>query len=301
MTGTVRPIDAERVLHEQGGRPTPGEGSLGAGPQLLLAAFALLTALATHQLLVHGDETEQHWAWTIQQQPTVAFLGGAYAAGFVLSVLSLRQRSWERVRVAVATVTAFTVLTLAATYWHAHKLHLTAADPVARAAAWVWVAVYLTVPVCGLAVLVRQLGRRGPGPVRSPMPAWLRGVLAAQGLVLGTVGAVLFALGTTVHHGTEPMAEFWPWPVTPLSAQVLGAWLIALGLGAGLVIREGDLRRLRVPAIAYVAFGAFQWAVLLRYQDEMRGDPVQWAYAAMLTVVVGTGAYGWWAVRRRPA
>ncbi|MGY1695183.1 hypothetical protein ACI780_09740 [Geodermatophilus sp. SYSU D00814] len=300
MTGTVAPIDAERG---RGAHPTagPDERSLGAGARRLLTAFALLTALATHQLLVQGGHTDRQWAWTIQARPTAAFLGAAYAAGLVLSVLSLRQRSWERVRVAVGTVTAFTVLTLAATYWHAHRLHLTAADPGARAAAWVWVAVYLTVPVCGVVVLVRQRGSRGPGAVRSSMPVWLRWVLAAQGVALGSVGAVLFALGLTLHHGTHPMAGFWPWPLTPLSAQVVGAWLIALAVGAGLVIRERDLGRLRVPAIAYAAFGAFQWAVLLRYQDEMRGGPSLWVYGALLTVVVATGAYGWWAVGRRPA
>jgi hypothetical protein len=285
-TGDVPPVD---------------DGILEPGPRRLLAAFALLTALATHQLLVRGGRTDVHWAWTVQSRPTVAFLGAAYAAGLVLSIAALRQRSWRHVRVAVATVTAFTVLTLAATLVHAHKLHLSAADPLARSAAWVWVAVYVAVPVAGLAVLVRQGSGRGLGG--HPLPLGLRWVLVAQGLALGGTGAVLFCRGLTAHHGTAATAGCWPWPLTPLSAQVLGAWLVALAVGAALVVRERDLNALRVPAVTYTAFGVFQCAVLLRYVSEMDAGPALWAYGAVLTAVVATGGYGWWVVRplrRRP-
>ncbi|SFP82410.1 hypothetical protein SAMN05660464_4331 [Geodermatophilus dictyosporus] len=297
MTDTVEALDAGRA---RACSAAVDGGGLGLGPRCLLTAFTLLTALATHQLLVMGGHTDRHWAWTIQSRPTVAFLGAAYAAGFLLSVLGLRQRSWAHVRVAVSTVTAFTVLTLAATVLHAHRLHLTAGDPLARSAAWIWSAVYVVVPFVGLAVIVRQRTGTGSGAVRSPLPARLRWVLVAQGLVLAATGAALFAGGATVHHGTGPMTEFWPWALAPLGAQVLGAWLVALGVGAALVVRERDLAHLRVPAVAYTAFGVFQWAVLLRHRDEVDpGAPATWAYAALLTVVVATGGYGWWTVHRR--
>jgi hypothetical protein len=292
-TGTVDAIDADRVLPVE-------EGTLEPGPRRLLTAFAVLTALATHQLFVFGGHTDRYWAWTIHSPATVAFLGAAYAAGLVLSVAGLRQRSWAHVRVAVATVTAFTVLTLGATLVHAHKLHLSAADPLGRAAAWVWLVVYVAVPVAGLAVLVRQRTPRPPGPVRSPLPAWLRWVLAAQGLALGTTGAVLFGRGLTAHHGTTATASCWPWPLMPLSAQVLGAWLLALAVGAALVVRERDRAALRVPALAYSAFGVLQAAVLLRFRGEVdAGEPATWVYTALVAVVVATGGHGWWIVSRR--
>src|SRR3954470_9135823 len=134
-------------------RPVPAgtaSDEIRPGTRYLLVAFAVLTALATNQLLVLGEHTERYWPWTIQSRPTVGFLGAAYAAGFLLSVLSLRRRQWRQVRVAVATVTAFAVLTLIATIVHAHRLHLSDADPMARTAAWFWVAVYLVVPLAGL-------------------------------------------------------------------------------------------------------------------------------------------------------
>lgn len=296
MTGHLCEDETTHTIRAGGVPPADG-GALEPGPRRLLIAFALLTALATHQLLVLGGHTDLYWAWTIRSRPTVAFLGAAYAAGLVLSLVGLRQRSWRDVRVAVSTVTAFTVLTLVATLVHAHKLHLSAAEPLARSAAWVWLAVYVAVPVAGLAVLVRQ--GAGPGPGRSPLPLGLRWVLAAQGLALGATGAVLFGRGLTAHHGTGATAGCWPWPLTPLSAQVLGAWLVALAVGAALVIRERHLEGLRVPAVTYTAFGLLQAAVLLRYRGEVdTAEPATWFHAALLVVVVGTGGYGWWAVRR---
>src|SRR3954454_11279688 len=272
------------------------------GTRGLLAAFAGLTALATYRLVVLGGQTEHSWPWTVQNRATVEFLAAAYAAGFVLSVLALRQRSWRQVRVAVTTVTAFTLLTLVPTVLHAHRLHLADPDPGTRAVAWFWIAVYVLVPLVGLLVLGgQQSGRCEPDVVRTPLPPRLRTVLAVQGAVLLTAGLGLFVGGGATHHGASVGHDFWTWALTPLSAQALGAWLIAFGIGVALVLREGDLARLRVPAIASTAFGAFQWTALIATRSQMDGpSPALWAYGALLAVVVLTGGYGWGAVPRLP-
>ena len=261
------------------------------GTRALLGAFTVLTALATHQLLVLGGHTDRFWPWTITSSATIGFLAAAYGAGFLLSVLSLRQRVWSRVRVAVATVTVFTFLTLIATVVHAHRLHLSDADPLARAAAWFWLAIYVAVPLVGVVVSGRQEeGRPRRDGVLRPLAPGLRLAVAGQGLVLLAAGAVLFVGGWGWHHGRSRIG-IWPWAVTPLSAQVLGAWLIAFGIGAGLVLAERDLSRLRVPAIAYTAFGAFQLVALLVNGSSMTG--ARWGYGLVFAVVLVTGAYGW--------
>jgi hypothetical protein len=261
----------------------------------LLVAFAVLTALATYQLLVLGGQTDRHWAWTIEGRPTSAFLGAAYAAGFLLSVLALRQRSWHTVRIAVATVTVFTALTLVATILHAHKLHLDAPEASARAAAWFWLGVYLVVPAVCASVLLRQ-GPGRPQKLGRPLPTWLRRLLAGQGMVLGSTGALLFAGGLAVHHHVEPVTAFWPWPLMPLGSQIIGAWLIAFGVATVLVLRDGGLDRLRVPAAAYTAFGAFQLVVLVLFGGEATGGGASlWLYGAVLVSIVGAGGCGWWA------
>ena len=267
------------------------------GTRGLLRAFAVLTAVAVFSLLVLGGHTERFWPWTIQSPATIGFVAAAYAAGCLLSVLSLRQRSWTNVRVAVATVTVFSFLTLIATMVHAHRLHLHDVDPVACAGALFWIAVYVTVPLVGLAVIGRQEERR---PRRDrivrPLPAGLRLSLAGQGLVLLAVGVTLFFGGLTWHQGMSTIG-IWPWQLTPLSAQILGAWLVAFGVAAGLVLAEGDLARLRVPAIAYTAFGAFQLVVLLANGAQL--SAAMWAYALVYAAVLVTGAYGWWLTRSR--
>src|SRR3712207_1481506 len=136
------------------------------GTRWLLVAFSVLTLLAVFQLLVLADVADRFWAWTIRTELTAAFLGAAYGGGFVLAVVSLRQRRWSRIRLPVVTVTAFTWLTAVATVIHLHRLHLASGGPFARVAAWVWLAVYLVIPLVCLVVVARQERRRGPdGPV----------------------------------------------------------------------------------------------------------------------------------------
>jgi hypothetical protein len=271
------------------------------GTRAVLVAFAVFTLLATNQLLMLTASTDRYFAWTIHAEPTAAFLGAAYAAGFVLSVLALRQDRWSHIRVAIVTVTAFTVFTLIPTFIHLHKFHL-GASGLARFAAWLWLAVYIVIPVACFVVVGRQQRRRGPAEtVRRPMPGWLRGLLAAQGVTLFAAGAVLFARGARVHHMAADVTGFWPWPLTPLTAQTVGAWLLAFGLAAALAIWERDLIRLFVPAVAYTAFGAFELLVVLRYRTQVGADdPRLWAYVAVLATIVATGGYGWWAAQRRP-
>jgi hypothetical protein len=266
------------------------------GTRALLLAFSALTALATNQLLVLGGHTDRFWPWTIRNPATIGFLAAAYGAGFLLSVLSVRQRSWTHVRVAVGTVTVFTFLTLLATVVHVHRLHVSAADPVARGAAWFWIAVYVVVPLAGVVVLGRQEEHRPRrAVVLRPMSPRLRLVLAGQGAVLLAVGGVLFIGGLGFHDGMSRLG-LWPWEVTPLSAMALGAWLVAFGVGAGLVLAERDLSRLRVPAIAYTAFGGFQLIALLIGGADMTA--ARWGYAVLFGVVLLTGGFGWWTTTR---
>ena len=68
----------------------------------LLVAFAVFTLLAVSSLLLLADHTDRFFAWPITSRPNSAFLGAAYGAGFVLSVLAVWQRRWSRVREALS-------------------------------------------------------------------------------------------------------------------------------------------------------------------------------------------------------
>jgi hypothetical protein len=270
-------------------------GDVRAGTRWLLVAFAVLTLLAVLQLLLLADVADRYWAWTIRTELTAAFLGAAYGGGFVLSVVALRQPDWSRIRLPVITVAAFTWLTGLATLVHLHRLHLVDGWPFARVVAWVWLAVYLVVPVACLVVVARQERRRVRElPVLRPMPDGLTAALAIEGAMFFAAGVLLFAGGMTVHHD-EPRsaAAFWPWELTPLSAQIIGAWLVALGVAAALAIVQGDVGRQLVAATTYTAFGVFEVVAVAWYWPQLnRHDAWLWAYLTFLAAVVVTGVLG---------
>jgi uncharacterized integral membrane protein len=270
------------------------------GTRPVLIAFAVFTLLATVELVVFTASTERYFAWTIDAEPAAAFLGAAYAAGLLLSVRSLRRDRWGDIRIAVITVTAFAMLTLVASLLHLHKFHLMTGGPVARLAAWVWLIVYVVIPVACAVVVARQEQRRGrPEMVHRPMPGWLVKLLAGQSIALFTSGALLFAGGATRHHHMPTAwTGFWPLPVAPLAAQAIGAWLLAFALAAALAIRQRDLSRLGIPALVYAAFGAFQLLVVVRYWEQVSAsDPWLWGYLVLLASIVVAGGSGWWRAR----
>jgi hypothetical protein len=59
----------------------------------------------------------------------------------------------------------------------------------------------------------------------------------------------MVAFGAALFVAPWMFAPAWPWPLTSLTAQAVGSWLVPIGLGNLAVLREGDLRRARVPAI----------------------------------------------------
>jgi hypothetical protein len=277
------------------------EGGIRTGTRWLLVAFAALTLLAVVQLLLLADVTDRYWAWTIHTEQSAAFVGAGYGAGLVLSLLSLRMTRWSEIRIPLVTVTVFTVFTTVSTVVHMHRLHLADGGMVAQGAAWIWLAVYLVVPVWCVVVIARQEFDRGPAePIERPMPRWLVGWLAVEGVVLFAAGVLLFSGGISVHHhdATE-LTSFWPWSLTPMSSMVIGAWLIAFGVAAALAIRAGDLCRLYVSAVTYLAFGIFELVSIIWHWPQVSAkDPWTWVYLGVLVAITATGAYGWGAARR---
>jgi uncharacterized membrane protein YsdA (DUF1294 family) len=261
--------------------------------KVLLAVFVALTALATIVLYLRSADTADWFAWTINPPLTAAFLGGGYGAGFVMVVLALRTHAWAHARVPVVTVLLFTALTLVATLLHRDRFHFSADGAVARFAAWFWLAVYLIVPVALVVTAVRQQRMPGRDPeVRQPLPRWLGVVLTVQGAIMLVVGVVLFAAPSAAK-------TLWPWTLTPLTARVVAAWLVAFGVAAVLALAERDLERLEISAVAFVLFGLLELVALVRFGDTVRwGTAAATAYLVVLVTVPPTGAAGWWIAAR---
>jgi hypothetical protein len=263
------------------------------GTRTLLLVFAVLTLVATNQLFVLAAATDRWFAWTIEPPLTAAFLGSGYAAGFLLVALVLRTRLWVEARLTLASVLVFASTSLIATLLHVDRFHFTADGIVARFAAWFWLAVYVVVPV-GLAVVVVR-SHRSPGcdPAKgAPLPRGLQVALVLHAAVFLTVGVALLVTPHTA--GT-----LWPWTLTPLTAQMVSAWLLAFGVVALGALLENDLDRLAGPALAYVVFGLLQVLALGIYGDAFRwGSRQATVYLIVLVTVPVVGAAGWLAGRR---
>lgn len=269
---------------------------LAPGTRMLLEAFAILTLLAFISLFLGSELTDRYFAWTINPPLTAAFLGASYAAGCALVLLSRQAGRWPSARPGYLTVLVFVLFTLVATLMHLANFHFDAPGAVARVAAWLWLAIYVVVPVAMVLMLLVQ-ERGGTTADTAPGPGLgrpLQVALAIEGLVMLVTGLALFLAPATT-------AAAWPWALTPLTARAVGSWLIALGVGTGLALKEDDLDRLRVAAITYSLMAFLQLVAVARYPDQVQwSEPSAVIYIVMLVGVLATGARGLLARLRTP-
>jgi hypothetical protein len=179
----------------------------------------------------------------------------------------------------------FTILTLVATLLHLDRFHFGSDILVAKYAAYFWMGVYLLVPPAMIAMLVVQERRPTPSPDPLPMPSALAATLLVQGLLLLGVGAALFGVPAAA-------TALWPWPLTPLTARVVAAWLLAFGLCAILAWHSRDLARLDVAAWAYGLLAVLEVVVIIRFTGTVQwSTPAIWVYLAMAASILASSAY----------
>jgi hypothetical protein len=262
--------------------------------RLNLLSSTVLCFLAGLSLFVGTEQTDRFSAWTINSAITAAFIGAAYwGPGVFLTLLSALQRDWARARIAVPATFVFGILGLVSTIIHLDRFHLNSDDPWTRALTYLWLVPYGVGWLISLVVLVHQL--RVPGgdpPPEGAFPSWLRVVLGIQAGVLLLVGVMLFA-------APQLSTSIWPWELTPLTARVVGAWLIGIGVGAAHVAWENDWGRVFAAAVCYTLFGALELVVLARYPGAVDwGSPQVWVYLLFMLSVMAVGLYVWLRARR---
>lgn len=280
-----------RETCEAGASGAPGAQAtvkpIAPGMRWLLFAAAVLVFLAGFQLFVLTEHTGTYFSWTIANPMAAAFLGASYWASLSIEALAGRQVAWAHARIAVPAVLVFTVLTLVATLLHLDKFHFggsfTAGTQIVT---WAWIAIYVLVPLLILIVLAFQARIPGQDPPRSAaLPVWIYGALTVQAVGLSGFGVALFA-------APAQTAPLWPWKLTPLLAQVTGAWLIGLGVAAAHALAERDARRFR-PAVGSVLLAVLQSIALARYPHLFEWQsPSGIVYLIFLATMLMTGAMG---------
>jgi hypothetical protein len=275
------------MVNATGGSVTPGMR------RMLWVAAGLVLVQGTILLAFHND-TSRYFSWTIAVPVTAAFLGAGYWSAAVLESAAARQSSWQRARIAVPGVLAFTTLTLVVTLVHLGKFHLGSAVVITRILTWGWLAIYVGVPPVLAFLWWRQVhavpGTTAAGP---HLPPVVRAVLGLQ-------GAVLLALGAALLVAPVQTARLWPWPLTALTGRAVGAWLVGLGIIAA---QSWQADRYEVAAVAFPAvtvYAVLQLLVLAGFARSMHWDqaPV-WCYALFLVSFLAVGVAGLTGVVRR--
>jgi hypothetical protein len=268
-------------------------GSVTRGMRWMLWVATVLVLMEGSILLAAHNNTARYFSWTIAVPVTAAFLGSGYLAAAVLEAAAARQRSWERARIAVPGVLAFTTLTLVVTLVHLGKFHLGAASALTRALTWGWLAIYIGVPPV-LAFLWWRQARAVPGavPAGTPLPASVRAALGVQGVVMLALGVALLAAPVQA-------ARLWPWPLTALTGRAVGAWLVGLGIMA---VQSWHADRRDTVAIVFpatIVYGALQLAVLAGFAHSVHWDQASaWCYLLFLASLLIVGIAGLTTVTR---
>jgi hypothetical protein len=277
-------------------READAHGLLPATRYLLIAS-TVLTGLGFGALYLLSDNTANSFAWTIKPPLTAAFLGAGYGAGLILVVLALRDGRWVHARLPLYTILVFVGLTLVPTLLHFDRLHMAeelaqTSGGLAQGAAWFWLAVYIGLPVVMIPILLLQERAAGMDPPNlHPVPGRLRVALVFESILLIFPGLFMFA-------APETAALLWPWDLTPFTARVVAAWLIAFGVTAAYAA-VGDLARLRIGTIAYATFGTLTLLAIARYPGSYQWDrPSGWILIVAMLGIVVTGILGWRAAPR---
>ncbi len=81
------------------------------------------------------------------------------------------------------------------------------------------------------------------------LPAWTKGFLLAQGVIVSLLAILLFFFPTF-------MSTVWPWKVTPVLAQMYAGPLLSYGLGSLLFSRQDKWLGIRAIVPGMFAFSA---------------------------------------------
>jgi len=226
------------------------------------------------------DRTDDYWAWPIAAPPTAAFLGAGYFGAAVSLALGARERVWASARLIAVLALALTTVSLLVTLRDLSPFELEHGG-VEGVTAWTWLAVYVTLPPLALAAFVLQERAGGRGEYDAEPAHW------ATRLVLGTVGAVAGLYGVGLLLDWNALVSRWPWPLTRLTAGVVGVLLFTYALGLlWFALRVRNWRRMRIGAIGLIVTILLHLLSAARLRDDFDGGAGQAVYLAALVALL---------------
>ncbi|NUT55639.1 MAG: hypothetical protein HOQ03_06620 [Thermoleophilia bacterium] len=275
--------------------PTPRPTPMFAFARFVLVLDLIAVVGAGIQLYLLSERTDELFAWTIKAPVTAAFLGAGYWSSIPIVLIALRAREWREARTLVVMGLAITGFTTLATFLHLDLFHFGSGPFTAQASAWTWLIVYIAIPPMLLAAFAigERRGGRHEYEVTAPLRPWVRWGLLAFALPLSVLG-----LGLAFLPGS--FSDAWPWPLTPLTAGAVAAWLLTIALGCWWSLRESDWRRVRVAFPGYLTFAALALIGAARYSEALDGGARTWSYLVALAALLLFSAVAWLQHEREP-
>jgi hypothetical protein len=262
--------------------------------QIILIIASILVVCVGSSLYFFSEKTETLFSWTITPPLTAANLGGGYLAAFVLEYLASRESKWANTRIAVPGVWAFTFLTLLVTIFHIDRFHFDSPNFITLAGTWVWLLVYIIVPVVLGIFWIRQVRQPGTDPAReNKLPGWLRTSILIQGVAL-------LLSGTAMILFPEKSIPYWPWALSALTSRAIGAWGIGNGIFTIQAFMENDWRRLKTFMPSWGLYGFLQLINVLIYNNVVNwGQISAWIYLIFIIWILIVGSYGTLKIRSK--
>jgi len=229
--------------------------------RLWLAVEVLFAVMAGTPTFLRPEDAATGFAWPIPVAVMAAVLGVFYGASFPVAVWAVLMKRWQDVRLVAVTLGVFGTLMTLMTWLHHDKFS------VGTSAYWLWVISYVVPPP--LFAGMYFLHQRRSAPVGTglthPLPANVRTVLRANGLLLLALGLAIFAL-------PAPFIEIAPFTLTPLTARTLANLVMGFGLIEVLIAWEGDWLRARLGALLLILVAPLLVLQLARYPADVRWD-----------------------------
>lgn len=249
----------------------------------LMFAVLPLLFIAGVQLFVLSAQTDYYFAWTIALPLTAAFMGAGYWSAMIAAYAALRQSVSVALRLTGPTSIAVTSMLGIATFLHLDKFHLNSSALLTRFVTWVWIGVYVVTPFTFLWLWFAYGRGLDDTMGAKPFLRWVRLSYLFQAAFTLLAGILLFLIPAL-------LAPAWAWALTPLTARVVGAWVISYGLACLAVFREDDLLNTTGARASLLAFCVLQFVVLARYFSSVDWTkPLAWIYVLVLLAGVITG------------
>jgi hypothetical protein len=238
-----------------------------------------LTAVFGPLLVLAPGHTARYWAWTIHPSMSAVWVGAGYMFGACAISTMLVLNRWRTAILATVATIPFAYAMIVATLLHLGQF------PTGSPRFWVWLVIYAVLPI-GLPVILLRNRRADPGvePGDQLLPRFL-------GRAVGAIGALIDAYGLALFIAPATVGRVWPWPLTPLMAQVVAGWLM--------FERRSRSVRAFLPSVA-LWFSVLGVAALFHLDEFTTGPAATVAYFAAVVVVVAV-SLGILIVGRRPA